>query len=64
MADEGKALAGAARGATYGAALQLVFRVLTFVVNALIIRQTSREMLGIVNVRLTLLYSQWHGRDA
>lgn len=51
------ALQGASVGASYNVALQLGFRLLTFVVNAIIIRYTSSEMLGVVNVRLTLLYS-------
>jgi oligosaccharide translocation protein RFT1 len=53
----GAALKSAARGASYNALLQVAFRLLTFVVNAVILRQTSGEMLGVVNVRLTLLYS-------
>eukprot|EP00041_Stephanoeca_diplocostata_P024357 m.615685 g.615685 ORF g.615685 m.615685 type:complete len:437 (+) comp22509_c0_seq6:166-1476(+) len=51
------ALQGAARGASYNVVLQLAFRVITFGVNAVILRYTSSAMLGIVNVRLTLLYS-------
>eukprot|EP00040_Diaphanoeca_grandis_P019774 m.104689 g.104689 ORF g.104689 m.104689 type:complete len:547 (-) comp27586_c0_seq1:201-1841(-) len=52
-----EALKGAAVGASYNVVLQLAFRVLTFLVNAVILRYTSSEMLGVVNVRLTLLYS-------
>ena len=41
----------------YNVVLQLAFRVITFAVNAVILRYTSSAMLGVVNVRLTLLYS-------
>ncbi|XP_070558753.1 man(5)GlcNAc(2)-PP-dolichol translocation protein RFT1-like isoform X2 [Ptychodera flava] len=52
-----KRLASAARSATYNMILQVVFRMLTFVLNAFVLRYISKEMLGVVNVRLTLLYS-------
>lgn len=51
------ALKSASKAASYNAVLQITFRVATFVMNAVIIRQTSREMLGLVNVRLALLWS-------
>ncbi|KAG8556725.1 hypothetical protein GDO81_018181 [Engystomops pustulosus] len=38
-------------------ALQVVFRVLTFALNAFTLRYVSKEIIGIVNVRLTLLYT-------
>lgn len=50
-------LVGAARAASYNMMLQLTTRVLTFVLNAFILRYISYELLGVVNVRLTLLYS-------
>uniref|UniRef100_A0A8C4NL39 Protein RFT1 homolog n=1 Tax=Eptatretus burgeri TaxID=7764 RepID=A0A8C4NL39_EPTBU len=43
--------------ASYNVILQVTFRLLTFFLNAFILRRVSQEMLGIVNVRLTLLYS-------
>uniref|UniRef100_UPI00358E3C9B man(5)GlcNAc(2)-PP-dolichol translocation protein RFT1 isoform X2 n=1 Tax=Myxine glutinosa TaxID=7769 RepID=UPI00358E3C9B len=43
--------------ASYNVILQVTFRLLTFFLNAFILRHVSQEMLGIVNVRLTLLYS-------
>ncbi|XP_067854414.1 man(5)GlcNAc(2)-PP-dolichol translocation protein RFT1 isoform X2 [Heptranchias perlo] len=52
-----EALRSAARLATYSAGLQVLFRVLTFVLNAYTLRYLSKEMIGVVNVRLTLLYS-------
>lgn len=36
---------------------QLMLRFLTFGLNAFVLRYISRDMLGVVNVRLTLLYS-------
>ena len=50
-------LRGTARAATYNVVLQVSFRLLTFIVNALVLRYISSELLGLVNVRLTLLYS-------
>ncbi|XP_061171320.1 protein RFT1 homolog isoform X1 [Saccostrea echinata] len=50
-------LAGAARAATYNMALQLCIRIMTFVLNGVVLRYISKEMLGVVNVRLTLLYT-------
>ncbi|XP_077984686.1 man(5)GlcNAc(2)-PP-dolichol translocation protein RFT1-like isoform X3 [Glandiceps talaboti] len=55
--DGSATLASAARSATYNMVLQMVFRVLTFLLNAFILRYISKEMMGVVNVRLTLLYS-------
>lgn len=37
--------------------VQIVFRVFTFATNALLLRYISSELLGVINVRLTLLYS-------
>lgn len=50
-------LAGAAKAATYNVFLQLSIRMMTFVLNAVVLRYISKDMLGVVNVRLTLLYS-------
>lgn len=50
-------LRGTARSATYSVILQVSFRLITFVVNAVVLRYVSSEVLGLVNVRLTLLYS-------
>ncbi|XP_002730908.1 man(5)GlcNAc(2)-PP-dolichol translocation protein RFT1-like [Saccoglossus kowalevskii] len=56
-ADSSKTLASAARSATYNMVLQVIFRMTTFALNAFVVRYISKEMLGVVNVRLTLLYS-------
>ncbi|KAK6989439.1 Oligosaccharide translocation protein rft1 [Biomphalaria glabrata] len=50
-------LSGAAKAASYNMLLQLALRMTTFVLNAFILRYISKDLLGIVNVRLTLLYS-------
>ncbi|KAL2299712.1 hypothetical protein Nmel_012557 [Mimus melanotis] len=46
-----------ARLASSSALLQVLFRVVTFGLNAFTLRYLSRELIGVVNVRLTLLYS-------
>ncbi|XP_057561979.1 protein RFT1 homolog isoform X2 [Hippopotamus amphibius kiboko] len=50
-------LGQAARLASSGLLLQVLFRLITFVLNAFVLRFLSKEIVGIVNVRLTLLYS-------
>lgn len=50
-------LGQAAQLASSGLLLQVLFRLITFVLNAFILRFLSKEIIGIVNVRLTLLYS-------
>ncbi|XP_025107124.1 protein RFT1 homolog [Pomacea canaliculata] len=50
-------LASATKAATYNMVLQLAMRVMTFMLNAVVLRYISRDLLGVVNVRLTLLYS-------
>ncbi|KAM9592801.1 man(5)GlcNAc(2)-PP-dolichol translocation protein RFT1 isoform 1-T1 [Trichechus inunguis] len=50
-------LGQAARLASSGLLMQVLFRLITFVLNAFILRFLSKEIVGIVNVRLTLLYS-------
>nr|CAB3265543.1 protein RFT1 homolog [Phallusia mammillata] len=52
-----KILASTSRLASYNMLLQLSFRVLTFVLNAFVLRYITKETLGVVNVRLLLLYS-------
>lgn len=43
--------------ASYNVLLQVMFRVLTFLMNAFTLRFVSKELIGVVNVRLMLLYS-------
>uniref|UniRef100_A0A671N5C6 Protein RFT1 homolog n=1 Tax=Sinocyclocheilus anshuiensis TaxID=1608454 RepID=A0A671N5C6_9TELE len=43
--------------ASYNVLLQVMFRVLTFLLNAFTLRFVSKELIGVVNVRLMLLYS-------
>ncbi|CAN9511676.1 unnamed protein product [Ophioblennius macclurei] len=43
--------------ASYNVLLQVMFRLLTFLLNAFTLRFVSKELIGVVNVRLTLLYS-------
>uniref|UniRef100_A0A8C3ABJ8 Protein RFT1 homolog n=1 Tax=Cyclopterus lumpus TaxID=8103 RepID=A0A8C3ABJ8_CYCLU len=43
--------------ASYNVLLQVMFRILTFLLNAFTLRFVSKELIGVVNVRLTLLYS-------
>ncbi|KAM9096471.1 protein RFT1 homolog [Sarcophilus harrisii] len=50
-------LGQAARLASSGLLLQVLFRLITFGLNAFTLRFLSKEIIGIVNVRLTLLYS-------
>lgn len=45
------------RLASSSALLQILFRVISFGLNAFTLRYVSKEMIGLVNVRLTLLYS-------
>lgn len=47
----------AARSTFYNIALQIILRVVTFVANACILRFVSASILGIINVRLMLLYT-------
>ncbi|XP_077384944.1 man(5)GlcNAc(2)-PP-dolichol translocation protein RFT1 [Festucalex cinctus] len=43
--------------ASYNVVLQVMFRGLTFLLNAFTLRYVSKELIGVVNVRLTLLYT-------
>ncbi|XP_077181872.1 man(5)GlcNAc(2)-PP-dolichol translocation protein RFT1 isoform X1 [Paroedura picta] len=51
------ALRETTRLASSSAVLQIFFRVITFGLNAFTLRYVSKEIIGLVNVRLTLLYS-------
>jgi oligosaccharide translocation protein RFT1 len=50
-------LQSAMKSASYNVLLQISLRVVTFLMNAFILRFITRETLGLVNVRLTLLYT-------
>jgi oligosaccharide translocation protein RFT1 len=50
-------LQSAMKSASYNVLLQISLRIITFLMNAFILRFISRETLGLVNVRLTLLYT-------
>ncbi|XP_041080857.1 protein RFT1 homolog [Polyodon spathula] len=50
-------LSSATKLASYNVLLQVMFRGLSFVLNAFTLRFVSKEIIGVVNVRLTLLYS-------
>ncbi|XP_035677081.1 protein RFT1 homolog [Branchiostoma floridae] len=52
-----KLLASATKQASYNMVLQVIFRAMTFLLNAFLLRYISKEMVGVVNVRLTLLYT-------
>ncbi|XP_042354466.1 protein RFT1 homolog [Plectropomus leopardus] len=43
--------------ASYNVLIQVLFRVFTFLLNAFTLRFVTKELIGVVNVRLTLLYS-------
>ena len=56
MADEKDSLVGSTvRSASYNVILQVTFRILTFIMNGILLRYTTKDMIGIVNVRLMLL---------
>lgn len=56
MADEKETLVGSTvRSASYNVILQVTFRILTFIMNGILLRYTTKDMIGIVNVRLMLL---------
>ncbi|XP_074490144.1 man(5)GlcNAc(2)-PP-dolichol translocation protein RFT1 [Sebastes fasciatus] len=42
---------------SYNVLLQVLFRILTFLLNAFTLRFVTKELIGVVNVRLTLLYT-------
>lgn len=56
MADEKETLVGSTvRSASYNVIVQVTFRILTFVMNGILLRYTTKDMIGVVNVRLMLL---------
>ena len=56
MADKKDSLVeSTVRSASYNVILQVTFRILTFVMNGILLRYTTKDMIGIVNVRLMLL---------
>ena len=52
-----KAAKAAAVGTSYSILVQILSRIITFVLNAVALRFVSKEVLGLVNVRLQLLYT-------
>uniref|UniRef100_T1J9Y2 Protein RFT1 homolog n=1 Tax=Strigamia maritima TaxID=126957 RepID=T1J9Y2_STRMM len=50
-------LTGAAESLSYNVLLQIFFRLQTFILNGFILRFISKDVLGIINVRIFLLYS-------
>jgi len=54
---ENKQLLGAVQAASYNIVLQILFRLQTFLLNGFILRFISKDVLGIINVRIFLLYS-------
>lgn len=57
MAAQHRVLRDTTKLASSTMLLQIIFRVLTFAINAFTLRYVSKEIIGIVNVRLTLLYT-------
>ncbi|XP_064109096.1 protein RFT1 homolog [Macrobrachium nipponense] len=57
MSDPGILKKGALTSATYDTVLQIGLRIMSFVLNAFIVRQVSRESFAVMTVRLHLLYS-------
>ena len=56
MADKKDSLVrNTVRSASYNVILQVMFRILTFIMNGILLRYTTKDMIGIVNVRLMLL---------
>ncbi|XP_067143120.1 man(5)GlcNAc(2)-PP-dolichol translocation protein RFT1 [Centruroides vittatus] len=55
--DGNKLIFVAATSATYNIILQLSMRILTFILNAFILRYITKDVLGVINVRLLLLYT-------
>lgn len=47
----------ATKSAAYNIVLQITLRIVTFVANAFILRFISKDILGVINVRLLLLYT-------
>ncbi|XP_075039140.1 man(5)GlcNAc(2)-PP-dolichol translocation protein RFT1 [Mixophyes fleayi] len=57
MGSQQDVLTDTTKLASYTMILQIFFRVLTFALNAFTLRYVSKEIIGIVNVRLTLFYT-------
>lgn len=57
MGSQEDVLTDTTKLASYTMLLQVLFRLLTFALNAFTLRYVSKEIIGIVNVRLTLLYT-------
>eukprot|EP00049_Salpingoeca_infusionum_P010903 m.187817 g.187817 ORF g.187817 m.187817 type:complete len:615 (+) comp14781_c1_seq1:200-2044(+) len=57
MGAASEELQSAARATSYAVILQVLFRLLTFATNSLVLRLTTKAALGVVNVRLMLLYT-------
>ena len=55
--EESQNMKDAVKNASYNMVLQVFFRLSTFSMNAVMLRYLSREILGVMNVRLMLLYS-------
>ena len=55
--DDLAAARAAAVGTSYSIVVQILSRVITFVLNAVALRYVSKQVLGLVNVRLQLLYT-------
>ena len=55
--SKGQEMKDAVKSASYNMVLQVIFRLSTFSMNAIMLRYLSREVLGVMNVRLMLLYS-------
>ena len=55
--EESQNMKDAVKNASYNMVLQIFFRLSTFSMNAVMLRYLSREILGVMNVRLMLLYS-------
>ncbi|XP_013404396.1 protein RFT1 homolog [Lingula anatina] len=55
--DDTNVLLSAAASASYRMLLNLMFRVLSFVMNGVLLHYVTSQMLGVVNVRLILLHS-------
>lgn len=53
--DSEKILQGSIKSASYNMMLQVAFRVITFVLNGLVLHNVDKDVLGILNVRLMLL---------
>ncbi|KAI1294772.1 Protein RFT1 -like protein [Halotydeus destructor] len=50
-------ISAATKSASFNILYQIISRVVTFVLNAFILRYVTKDVLGIINVRLLLLYS-------